>query len=52
MNVGDKVQFSFGKKKEMKEGTIVKIKPKNIFLSVDFDNHKGKIIKRKAHQLA
>ena len=43
MKVGDKVQFAFGKKKEMKEGTVIKVYPKNIFLSVDFENHKGKM---------
>ncbi|MCP3926624.1 MAG: hypothetical protein GY714_29030 [Desulfobacterales bacterium] len=51
MKVGDTIKFSFGKKKEMKDGKIIKILPKNVFLEVDFPNHKGKIIRRKAHEL-
>ena len=51
MEIGDKVKFKFGNKKEEKEGVIVKLFPKTVYLRVDFPNHKGKIVKRKRHQL-
>jgi hypothetical protein len=44
MRVGDKITFPFGK--DEKEGTVVKIFPKKVYIKVDFDKHKGKIIKR------
>ena len=44
MQVGDKITFPFGK--DEKEGTVVKIFPKKVYIKVDFDKHKGKIIKR------
>ena len=44
MNVGDKITFPFGK--DEKEGTVVKIFPKTVYIRVDFAKHKGKIIKR------
>ena len=51
MEIGDKVNFTFGKKKEKKEGTVVKLSPKTVHIATDFPNHKGKIIKRKRHEL-
>ena len=51
MNIGDKVKFKFGNKKENKEGVIIKLFPKTAYLKVDFPKHKGKIVKRKRHQL-
>ena len=51
MDIGEKVKFTFGKKKEEKEGVIIKLFPKTVYLRVDFPNHKGKIVKRKRHQL-
>jgi hypothetical protein len=44
MQVGDKITFPFGK--DEKEGTVVKVFPKKVYIKVDFDKHKGKIIKR------
>ena len=44
MQVGDKITFPFGK--DEKEGTVVKIFPKTVYIKVDFAKHKGKIIKR------
>lgn len=52
MEVGDKVKFSFGKKGEKKEGTVVQVFPKTVLLKVDFPKHKEKIIRRKRHQIS
>ena len=49
MEVGEKITFSFGKSK--KEGVVFKKYPKTVYIKCDFDNHKGKIIKRKIAQL-
>jgi hypothetical protein len=51
MEIGDKVKFTFGKKKEKKEGTVVKLFPKTVYIETDFPNHKGKIVKRKRNEL-
>jgi hypothetical protein len=51
MEIGDKVKFKFGKKKEEKEGTVVKLFPKTVYIAADFPNHTGKIVKRKRHQV-
>ena len=51
MEIGDKVKFTFGKKKETKEGIVVKLFPKTVYIAADFPNHRGKIIKRKRHEL-
>ena len=45
------IKPKFGNKKEEKEGVIVKLFPKTVYLRVDFPHHKGKIVKRKRHQL-
>ena len=52
MEIGDKVQFTFGKKKEKKEGTVLKLFSRTVYISADFPNHKGKIVKRKRHELS
>ena len=44
MKVGDRIKFSFGG--EEKEGVVVKIFPKKVYLKVDFPKHKGKLIVR------
>jgi len=44
MKVGDRIKFSFGG--EEKEGAVVKIFPKKVYLKVDFPKHKGKLIVR------
>lgn len=45
MKVGDAIQFDFGKGR--KEGTVLRLFDKTVYMSVDFPNQKGKIIKRK-----
>ena len=49
MKVGEKITFPFAGKE--KEGVIYKVFPKTIYIKADFDNHKGKIIRRKISQL-
>ena len=44
MNVGDRIKFSFGGKE--KEGLVVRIFPKKVYLKVDFPKHPGKIVVR------
>jgi hypothetical protein len=44
MEVGDRIKFSFGGGE--KEGVVVKIFPKKVYLKVDFPKHKGKLIVR------
>jgi hypothetical protein len=44
MQVGDRIQFPFGGKE--KEGIILKIFPKKVFLRVDFPHHPGKTVVR------
>ena len=51
MNTGDTVKFKFGNQKEEKEGVIIKMFSKTVYIKADFPNHKGKIIKRKRHQI-
>ena len=51
MEIGDKVQFTFGKKEEKKEGIIIRLFPKTVYIQTDFPKHKGKIVKRKRHEL-
>ena len=46
---GAVVEFDFGKGK--KQGTVLRLFQKSVYLSVDFPNHKGKIIKRKIDTL-
>ncbi len=44
MNVGDRIKFSFGGKE--KEGVVVKVFPKKVYLKVDFPKHPGKTVVR------
>ncbi len=50
MQKGDKVTFTFADKR--KEGTVQKVFEKTVLIEADFPNHKGKIIRRKIHQLS
>ncbi len=50
MNVGDRIKFQFGGKE--KEGVVVKVFPKAVYLKVDFPHHAGKIVVRKLAELA
>ncbi len=61
MKVGDTIKFKFGKTKKKMEGVVVKLFPKTVYMKVDFpknedskghEGHKGKIIKRKIHQVS
>ncbi len=49
MNVGDRVTFPFGGKE--KEGVVVKIFPKTVYLKSDFPRHPGKIVIRTLAEL-
>jgi len=49
MNVGDRVKFQFGGKE--KEGVVVKIFPKKVYLKADFPRHPGKIVVRSVAEL-
>lgn len=49
MEPGDKIRFSFSGKE--KEGVVYKIFSKTVFILADFNNHKGKIIRRKLSDL-
>ncbi len=49
MNVGDRIKFQFGGKE--KEGVVVKVFPKSVYLKVDFPHHPGKTVVRKLAEL-
>jgi len=49
MNVGDRIKFSFGGKE--KEGIVVRMFPKKVYLRVDYPNHPGKIVVRTLAEL-
>jgi len=49
MEVGDKIKFYFAGKE--KEGVVYKIFSKTIYILTDFNNQKGKIIRRKLFDL-
>ena len=49
MEVGEKITFPFGGKE--KEGIVYKMFQKTIYIKADFNNHKGKVIRRKLTQL-
>ena len=49
MKVGDTIKFNFAGKK--KQGVIKKLFPNMVFLKVDFEKDKGKIVKRKRNVL-
>lgn len=49
MNIGDRIKFQFGGQE--KEGQVVKIFPKKVYLKVDFPRHPGKIVVRTIAEL-
>jgi hypothetical protein len=49
MNVGDRITFQFGGKD--KEGVVVKVFPKTVYLKADFPRHPGKLLVRKLAEL-
>ncbi len=49
MKVGDTVKIDFAGKK--KDGVVFKLHPNSVHLKVDFDGHKGKIVKRKLNAI-
>ena len=49
MNVGERIKFPFGGKE--KEGVVVKIFPKKVYLKVDFPKDPGKIVIRTLAEL-
>ncbi len=49
MKVGDRIAFPFGKGE--KEGVVVRLFQKTVYLRVDFPKHPGKLIKRKIDTL-
>lgn len=50
MNVGEKLNIPFGG--GTKEGTVVKVCEKSVWLRVDFPKHPGKLVRRKLSQLS
>jgi len=49
MKVGDKLKIDFAGKK--KDALVFKLFPSSVYLKVDFENDKGKLVKRKLSQL-
>ena len=49
MEAGDKIKIDFAGKK--KDALIFKLFPSSVYLKVDFENDKGKIVKRKLSQV-
>ena len=49
MNVGETVKFQFGTQE--KEGVVIKIFPKKVYLKVDFPRHPGRIVVRPIAEL-
>ena len=49
MKVGDKIKIDFAGKK--KDALVFKLFPSSVYLKVDFENDKGKILKRKLSQI-
>lgn len=57
MEVGDTVKFQFGRDKAKKsptykEGTIIRLFEKTVYIQSDFPKHKGKLIRRKRSQIS
>ena len=46
---GDKIKIDFAGKK--KDALVFKLFPSSVYLKVDFENDKGKIVKRKLSQI-
>jgi len=49
MKAGDKIKIDFAGKK--KDALVFKLFPNSVYLKVDFENDKGKIVKRKLSQI-
>jgi hypothetical protein len=49
MEVGDKIKIDFAGKK--KDALVFRLFPSSVYLKVDFENDKGKILKRKLSQI-
>lgn len=49
MKVGDSIKFDFAGKK--KTGVVHKLFPNTVYLKVDFEKDKGKIVKRKVSEV-
>ncbi len=49
MKVGDSIKFDFAGKK--KTGVVHKLFPNTVYLKVDFEKDKGKIVKRKLSEV-
>ena len=49
MKAGDKIKIDFAGKK--KDALVFKLFPSSVYLKVDFENDKGKIVKRKLNQI-
>ena len=49
MKAGDKITIDFARKK--KDALVFKLFPSSVYLKVDFENDKGKIVKRKLSQI-
>ncbi len=50
MKAGDKIQIDFAGKK--KDAVVHKVNPNTVYLKVDFEKDKGKIVKRKMNQIS
>ncbi len=49
MKVGDSIKIDFAGKK--KDAVVHKVFPNTVYLKVDFEKDKGKIVKRKLNEL-
>ena len=49
MKVGDTIKFDFAGKK--KDGVVAKLFPNSVHLKMDFEQDKGKIVKRKLNEV-
>ncbi|MBK7972151.1 MAG: hypothetical protein IPK07_02275 [Deltaproteobacteria bacterium] len=49
IEVGQSVKFPFAGKSM--EGIVVQVHPKTVVIRADFPKHKGKIVRRQAHEL-
>jgi len=49
LKVGERISFPFGKGE--KEGTVVRLFQKTVYLRVDFPKHPGKLVRRKLEAL-
>ena len=49
MKAGDKIKIDFAGKK--KDALVSKLFPSSVYLKVDFENDKGKLVKRKLSQI-